>query len=81
MIKVMVDKIISETINGYLRDRKMLKEYKNPQDSESVRVCADQLENLYNKILSNGGSKNEYTIMRLAEIINELRKLAKFFSV
>lgn len=77
----MIDKIISETINGYLKDREMLKEYKNPQDSETLRVCADQLENLYNKILSNGGSRHEYTIMRLADIIKELRKLVNFFSV
>ena len=65
-----MDRIISETIDRYL-----LKEYKNPKDSETVRVCADQLEELHKNMISNGADKHEYTLIKLANIIGELRKI------
>lgn len=76
----MVDKIITEAINGYLESREMLKEYKNPEDSETVRVCADQLENLYNRIISTGMSRHEFSIEKLRKAILDLRKIQKLFS-
>ena len=73
-----LDNIITEVINGYVESkskRNMLKEYKNPEDSETIRVCADQLEALYNNIIKNGMSKREITVKTLGEIIKELRAL------
>lgn len=73
-----LDNIITEVINGYIESkskRNMLKEYKNPEDSETIRVCADQLEALYNNIIKNGMSKREITVKTLGEIIKELRAL------
>ena len=75
-----MDRIIRETINEYLNKKGMLKEYKNPNDSETVRVCTDQLESLYERIITDGGSKNEFTIMRLGEVISELRKIQKWMT-
>lgn len=65
-----IDRIISETIDKY-----MLKEYKNPNDSEAIRVCADQLEALHDNMIANGANRHEYTLVKLANIIGELRKI------
>lgn len=73
------EKIIAEVIDNYLKKNAMLKEYRNPKDSETIRVCADQLDNLYNTIISNGASKNEYTVEQLHKIVSELRKLEGMF--
>ena len=70
-----LDKIISEEITKYLSDKCMLKEYKNPNDAETVRVCGDTLEQLYQRILGEGCSKREITMEMLANIINEIRRL------
>lgn len=73
-----LDNIITEVINGYVESKSkcnMLKEYKNPEDSETIRVCADQLEALYNNIIKNGISKREITVKTLGEIIKQLRAL------
>ena len=72
---MMRNDIITEVINDYLGKKTMLREYKNPNDGETVKVCADMLENLYNNIISNGVSRNEYTVQQLFKIIHELRKL------
>ena len=73
--------IINEVINEYIVSKEMLKEYKNPNDSETVRVCADQLESLYNQILGGGVSRHEVTIEKLGGIIKELRKLQQMMSM
>lgn len=73
--------IINEVINEYIGSKCMLKEYKNPNDSETVRVCADQLQNLYNNILSNGVSRHEITLEKLGDAIKELRKLQQMMSM
>ena len=73
--------IINEVINEYIGSKKMLKEYKNPNDSETVRVCADQLEGLYNQILGDGISRHEVTIEKLGSIVMELRKLQQMMSM
>jgi len=72
-------RIVTEVIDDYLRKNTMLKEYKNPMDSETIRVCADQLETLYNNVIANGASRNEYTVEQLLKIIGELRKLERMF--
>ena len=75
----MIDRIVSESIKNYIDDKMLLKEYKNPNDSDTIRVCTDQLENVYENILKNGGSKNEYTVMQLAKVIHDLRKIQDWF--
>ena len=70
-----INRIISEEITKYLSDKCMLKEYKNPNDAETVRVCGDTLEQLYNRILQNGCSKREITMELLAKVIKEIRHI------
>lgn len=77
----MVDSIVCEVINDFLKEREMIKEHKNPKDSETVRVCADMLENLHNEIVKRGASKNEYNVKHLLTIVEELRKLQEVFKV
>jgi hypothetical protein len=70
-----INRIISEEITKYLSDKCMLKEYKNPNDAETVRVCGDTLEQLYQRIVGGGCSKHEITMEMLAKIISDIRRL------
>ncbi len=67
--------IISEVINNYIESKCMLREYKNPNDADTVRSCGDMLQQLYNNLLQNGCSKREITIEMMARIIGEIRHL------
>lgn len=67
--------IISEVINNYIKSKCMLREYKNPNDADTVRSCGDMLQQLYNNLLQNGCSKREITIEMMARIIGEIRHL------
>ena len=67
--------IISEVINNYIDSKCMLKEYRNPNDAETVRVCADNLQQLYDRIIAQGSSKREITVEVMSKIIGELRHL------
>ena len=73
--------ILTEVINNYINRNCVIKEYKNSNDSEIVRVCTDQLENLYNKILSDGLSRHEVTIEKLRNVIKELRKVQQMMAM
>jgi hypothetical protein len=69
------DKIIKEEVNKYIGSKCMIKEFKNPKDAETVRVCGDTLEQLYQRILGEGCSKREITMEMLAKIISDIRHL------
>jgi hypothetical protein len=71
--------IISEVIHDYISSRKMLNEYKNPEDSKTLMVCGNMLQDMYDRIIENGASKKEYTIEKLGRIIKEIRKLQTQF--
>ena len=75
----MVNQIVSEVLEKYIGDKCMLKEYKNPKDSDTIRVCADTLEQLYKDIIYRGTSKHECNVVQLGEIIHKLRKIEKNF--
>ena len=71
-----VSKIVKEAINKYISEEcKMLKEFKNPKDAETVRVCGDMLQNLHDSLVENGVSKREVTVVTMSKIIGELRHL------
>ena len=70
-----ISRIISEEITKYLSDKCMLKEYKNPNDAETVRVCGDMLEQLYNRVIGDGCSKREITVELMYKIIGDIRRL------
>jgi hypothetical protein len=70
-----ISRIISEEITKYISGKCMLKEYKNPNDAETVRVCGDTLEQLYNRILQSGYSRREITMETMEKIIGEIRHL------
>ena len=67
--------IISEVINNYINSKCMLREYKNPNDAETVRVCGDTLQQMYDRIIQQGSSKREITVEYLQKIIGEIRHL------
>lgn len=71
--------IISEVINNYIKNKCMLMEYKNPEDSKTLRVCGNMLQDMYDRIINNGASKAEFTIEKLKAVIDEIRKLEKQF--
>lgn len=73
--------IISEVIHNYISNKKMLKEYKNPEDSKTLMVCGNILQDMYDRIIEGGASRNEYTIEKLGRIINEIRKLQEQFTM
>ena len=67
--------IISEEIRKTISGKRMIREYKNPQDAETVRTCGDMLEQLYSRIISDGCSRREITIELLAKVIKEIRHI------
>jgi len=67
--------IISEVINNYINSKCMLREYKNPNDAETVRVCGDTLQQMYDRIIQQGSSRREITVEYLQRIIGEIRHL------
>jgi hypothetical protein len=69
------DKIIKEEVNKYIGSKCMIKEYKNPNDAETVRVCGDMLEQLYNRVIGDGCSKREITVELMYKIIGDIRRL------
>jgi hypothetical protein len=70
-------KIVSEEINRFISEKCMLKEYKNPADAETVKVCGDTLQQLHDNIIAQGSSRHEITVVRMQEIIDEIRRLEK----
>ena len=70
-----INRIINEEITKYISEKCMIKEFKNPNDAETVRVCGDMLEQLYNSIIANGCSKREITAETMAKIIGDIRHL------
>ena len=72
-----ISRIINEEITKYISRKCMIREFKNPNDAETVRACGDTLEQLYNNIIANGCSKREITAETMAKIIGELRYLEK----
>ena len=73
--------IISEVINNYIESKCMLREYKNPNDAETVRACRNMLFNLYNNSLRKGMSKREITMEKIAAIIGELERLEQVMNM
>jgi hypothetical protein len=73
------DKIIKECINSVI-GKKMLREYKDPNDAQIVRTCADTLQELHDRVVTNGMSKREITVEHIQEIVNALRNLEKMMS-
>ena len=67
--------IINEVINNYINSKCMLREYKNPNDAETVRVCGDTLQQMYDRIIQQGSSRREITVEYLQRIIGEIRHL------
>ena len=67
--------IISEEIKKVIGEKCMIREYKNPKDAETVRACGDTLEQLYNRIISDGCSRREITVELLSKVIKEIRYL------
>ena len=74
-------KIITEEINKCINSKCMLREYKNPNDAETVRACRNMLFNLYNNSLRKGMSKREITMEKIAAIIGELERLEQVMNM
>ena len=76
-----VRKIVKEEISKLLSEKRMLSEYKNPRDLETVRACGDMLQNLHDNIVKNGVSKREITIVMMSKIIGEIRHLEQMMEM
>ena len=50
-MKINYKKIVAEEISNFLKKDCMLKEYKNPQDSETIRVCGETLKAIYDSLV------------------------------
>ena len=79
--KIITEDIVTNVINNYLKENCMLKEYKNPKDAETLRVCGDMLKTMYENIIANGTSAHEITTEKLSNIIHEIEKLEKMMSL
>ncbi len=75
-----INSVIKEEITKYISEKCMIREYKNPKDSQTVRVCGDMLEQLYNRIIQNGCSRREITMEMMYKIISDLRRLEQIMS-
>ena len=77
-----ISNVVRREINRFLvNECNMLKEYRNPTDAETVRVCKDMLQQLHDKIVSNGTSKHEVTVEVMLNIIGELNHLEQMMSM
>ena len=77
-----VSKIIKETISKYISEEcKMLREFKNPKDAETVRACGDMLQSLHDSIVENGVSKREVTVVMMNKIIGEIGHLEEMMTM
>ena len=70
-----ISRIINEEITKYISGKCMIREFKNPNDAETVRVCGDMLEQLYNRVIGDGCSKREITVELMYKIIGDIRRL------
>ena len=75
-----INSVIKEEITKYISEKCMIREYKNPKDSQTVRVCGDMLEQLYSRIIQNGCSRREITMEMMYKIISDLRRLEQIMS-
>lgn len=79
--KAITEDIVTNVINNYIKENCMLKEYKNPKDSETLRVCADMLRTMHDNIIANGTSAHEITMVKLTNVIHDIEKLEKMMKV
>ena len=70
-----LDGVINSEIKKYIVEKCMIREYKNPKDAQTVRVCGDMLEQLYANLINGGCTKREITAEMMAKIIGDLRRL------
>ena len=75
-----INSVIKEEITKYISEKRMIREYKNPKDSQTVRACGDMLEQLYSRIIQNGCSRHEITMEMMYKIISDLRRLEQIMS-
>lgn len=52
---------------------------KNIKDSGILMACGNVLEHMYDKMINNGASKNEFALQQLKDIISRIRKLENKF--
>lgn len=76
----MVNRIINEVVDDYIRKNALVLEYKNPKDAETIRVCAELLEKLRENMITCGASKNEHVVVRLGRVISELDAIKRLIT-
>ena len=76
-----INTVVAETVNNYVERKMMLNEYKNPNDAETIRVCAEMLASLHDKIVGSGVSKHEITVEKIAKVVDELKRIEAMMGV
>lgn len=75
-----INTVVAEVVNNYVDKKIMLSEYKNPVDVETIRVCANMLATLHDKIVSSGVSKHEITVEKIAKVVDDLKRIEDMMS-
>jgi hypothetical protein len=57
----------------------MLNKYKRAEDAISIDGCIATLNGIHERIVGDGSSRNETTLVYMREIVDSLRKLERNF--
>ena len=55
----------------------MLNKDKNPEDIATIKDCESKIEEIHDRLISNGVSKREITVVKMKKIIDDLNHLEK----
>jgi hypothetical protein len=70
-LKQMITETIKYTIN---------EEIALNNEASNIYDITKALENVYNRIISKGISKNEVTVMKIAKMIQDLKNIQRYWS-
>lgn len=57
----------------------MINEYKRAEDIRSIEGCVSVLGSIHDRIVGDGCSRNESTLVYMREVMDSLRKLGRYF--
>ena len=57
----------------------MINEYKRAEDVVSIDRCIASLNGIHDRIVNDGCSRNESTLVYMREVMDSLRKLGRYF--
>ena len=70
-----IKEMIMETIKYSINEEIALN-----NEANNIYDITQALENVYNRIISKGVSKNEVTVMKVAKMIQDLKNIQRYWS-